>query len=174
MNKFAKLMRMILSNSEKVSITIQEEIDSLKLYLELEALRWDNKFDYKIEIDQKVETDFHKIPGMLIQPYVENAIIHGVIPKENGKGKIEIRISQSDIFIICTIQDNGIGRKKSQASRTHSRHPEHESMGMKITSDRLEVLNRIHHSDLSVQITDLEDENRKALGTKVEIFIPIS
>ena len=111
---------------------------------------------------------------MLIQPYVENAIIHGVIPKETGKGKIEIQISQSDTFIICTIQDNGIGRKKSQESRTHSRHPEHESMGMKITGDRLETLNRIHHSDLSVSITDLEDEKKNPHGTKVEIFIPIS
>ncbi|MBI4947174.1 MAG: histidine kinase [Bacteroidetes bacterium] len=174
LNKFSKLMRMILSNSEKPSIAISEEIDSLKLYMELEALRWDNKFDYTINIDQKVETDFHKIPGMLIQPYVENAIIHGVIPKENGKGKIEISVSQNDTYIICIIQDNGIGRKKSQALRISSKGNEHESMGMKITSERLEVLNRIHHSDLSVRITDLEDENRNALGTKVEIFIPIT
>jgi len=174
MNKFAKLMRMILSNSEKPSVTIREEIDSLKLYLELEALRWDNKFEYTIHIDPKVETDFHKIPGMLIQPYVENAIIHGVVPVENRKGKIEISISQNDTFIICTIQDNGIGRKRSQELKKISKQPEHESMGMKITSDRLEVLNRIHHSDLSVQITDMEDENRNVFGTKVEIFIPIA
>jgi sensor histidine kinase YesM len=177
LNKFAKLMRMILSNSEKPSVTIHEEIDSLKLYLELEALRWDNKFDYTVDIDPKVETDFHKIPSMLIQPYVENAIIHGVIPRENperagGKGKIEITISQSDTYIICTILDNGIGRKKSQSLRAS--RPAHESMGMKITGERLEVLNRIHHSDLSVQITDLEDENKNALGTKVEIYIPIT
>jgi ligand-binding sensor domain-containing protein/two-component sensor histidine kinase len=174
LNKFAKLMRMILSNSEKPSITIREEIDSLTLYLELEALRWDNKFDYTIDLDPKMETDFHKIPGMLIQPYVENAILHGVVPKENGRGKIEISVLQSDAFIICTIQDNGIGRKKSQALRTSSKQPAHESMGMKITGERLEVLNRIHHSHLSVQITDLEDAHKNALGTKVELFIPIS
>src|ERR1035437_1853507 len=132
-------------------------------------------------MDPNVETDFHKIPGMLIQPYVENAIIHGVIPKDastslsmTSRGKIEIKISQNDTFIICTIQDNGIGRKRSQALRASSNQPGHESMGMKITSERLEVLNRIHHSDLSVRITDMEDANKNALGTKVEIFIPIT
>jgi ligand-binding sensor domain-containing protein len=181
LNKFAKLMRMILSNSEKSEVTIQEEVDSLKLYLELEALRWDNKFDYSITIDPKIEADFHKIPSMLIQPYVENAIIHGVVPKDGSnqpdiinKGKIEVLISQSEKYIICTIQDNGIGRKKAQEKRLRSSQPSHESMGMKITSERLEVLNRMHHSDLSVKITDMEDERRNALGTKVEIFIPIS
>ncbi len=174
LNKFAKLMRMILSNSEKASVTIQEEVDSLKLYLELEALRWDNKFGYQINIDPKIETDFYKIPSMLIQPYVENAIIHGVVPKTNGKGKIEINITQSETYIICTIQDNGIGRKSSQDLRATSNRPAHESMGMKITSDRLEVLNRLHHSDLSVKISDMEDDQRNALGTKVEIFIPIT
>ncbi len=172
LNKFAKLMRMILSNSEKSSVTIREEIDSLKLYLELEALRWENKFDYEIKISPEVETDFHKIPSMLIQPYVENAIIHGISAKENGKGKIEITISQTDTYIICTIADNGIGRKKSEELKKNSSHPKHESMGMKITNERLEVLNRIHKSNLSVNIID-EEENGIATGTKVEIFIPV-
>ncbi|HEY4800821.1 MAG TPA: histidine kinase, partial [Bacteroidia bacterium] len=174
LNKFAKLMRMILSNSEKSSVTLSEEINSLRLYLELEALRWENKFEYEIEIDPEVEIDFYKIPSMLIQPYVENAIIHGVIPKENGKGRIGIKISQTDTYIICTIQDNGIGRKKSAALKSASRHTIHESMGMKITNERLEVLNKIHNSDLSAIITDLEDEKGEALGTKIEIFIPVN
>jgi len=174
LNKFAKLMRMILSNSEKPSVTIREEVDSLKLYMELESLRWDNKFECVVNIDPRIETDFHKIPSMLIQPYVENSILHGVVPKEDGKGRIEIKITQNDTYIICTIMDNGIGRKRSQELRVRSGQPSHESMGMKITSDRLEVLNRIHRSDLSVQITDLEDEKGNSLGTKVEIFIPIS
>ncbi|MBI3501589.1 MAG: histidine kinase [Bacteroidetes bacterium] len=171
LNKFAKLMRMILSNSEKSSVTLREEIDSLKLYLELESLRWGNKFDYEIKINSAVEMDFHKIPSMLIQPYVENAIIHGVVPKENGNGKIEISISQNDTYIICMITDNGIGRKKSEEIKSKS-SPLHESMGMKITNERLEVLNRIHHSNLSVNIFDLQ-ENGNALGTKVEIYIPV-
>ena len=174
LNKFAKLMRMILSNSERSAVTIKEEIDSLKLYLELEALRWDNKFEYAIQTDPKIQIDFDKIPSMLMQPYVENAIIHGVVPKTEGKGKVEITIIQSDTYITCTIQDNGIGRKKAHELRATSNQPAHESMGMKITSDRLGVLNRIHHSDLSVKITDMEDEKGKALGTKVEIFIPIT
>jgi len=187
LNKFAKLMRMILSNSEKSSVTIREEIDSLKLYLELESLRWENKFEYVIDIDSKVETDFQEIPSMLIQPYVENAIIHGVIPKEGENGKIEINIAQTETHIICTITDNGIGRKKSFEIKSKSVHSPHESMGMKITSERLEVLNKIHprlssakkkdgglDSNLSVNIIDMEDEKGDALGTKVEIFIPIN
>lgn len=173
LNKFAKLMRMILSNSEKSSITLREEIDSLELYLELEALRWENKFDYSLDVDSKVEIDFHKIPSMLIQPYVENAIIHGMIPKTDGKGKIEIKISQKDTHIICMIEDNGIGRKKSRELRTKTSESLHESVGMKITNERLEVLNKIHHSNLSANITDLEDEKKNAMGTKVEIYIPV-
>ncbi|MEK6614700.1 MAG: histidine kinase, partial [Bacteroidota bacterium] len=173
LSKFSKLMRMILSNSEKTFVTIREEIDSLNLYLELESLRWDNKFDFTITIDPKVETDFCKIPGMLIQPYVENAIIHGVTPKTEEKGKIEIRISQTDTHIICMIEDNGIGRKKSQQLKTKTNQSLYESMGMKITSERLEALNRLHHSELSVRITDMEDAYGNGLGTKVELFIPI-
>ena len=111
---------------------------------------------------------------MLIQPYVENAVLHGVVPKKEGKGKIEITITPKDMHVVCTISDNGIGRKKSQEQRQRSNQPDHESMGMKITSDRLEVLNRIHHSDLSVRITDMEDETKNSLGTRVEIFIPVS
>lgn len=173
LNKFAKLMRMILSNSEKSSITIREEIDALKLYLELEALRWDNKFEYSVQVDPKVEADEFKIPTMLIQPYVENAVIHGVVPKDNGKGKVEVTVSQTDTHIICIVQDNGIGRKRSQELRTESNKSLHESMGMKITNERLQVLNKMHRSNLSLNIIDLEDKNGNALGTKVEIFIPL-
>lgn len=174
LNKFAKLMRMILSNSEKPAVTVREEIDSLKLYLELEALRWDNKFDFIVEVDSGIEVDFHKIPSMLIQPYVENAILHGVVPLTDRKGKIRVSIVQNEHHIICRISDNGIGRKRSAQLRTSSGQPGHESMGMKITSDRLEVLNRIRHSDLSVKISDLPDEAGSPEGTMVEIFIPIS
>jgi len=174
LNKFAKLMRTILSNSEKASVTIGEEIESLKLYLELEVLRWDKKFDYSIIIDSGIETDFHKIPSMLIQPYVENAILHGLVPRKEGRGKVDINITQNDTHIICAISDNGIGRQKSHELRTKSNQATHESMGMKITSDRLEVLNRIHHSDLNVKITDLLDDSGNSSGTKVEIFIPRS
>ncbi|TAL60048.1 MAG: hypothetical protein EPN85_08090 [Bacteroidetes bacterium] len=174
LNKFAKLMRMILSNSEKPSVTIREEVDSLRLYLELEALRWENKFKFFVNIESTIEVDFHKIPSMLIQPFVENAILHGVVPKEAGQGKIEVNITQNNTYILCTISDNGIGRKRSQEIRARSGHQRHKSMGVKITSDRLEVINRMQHSDLSVKMTDLEDDKGNALGTKVEIFIPIS
>lgn len=174
LNKFARLMRMILSNSEKPEVTVREEIDSLKLYLELEALRWDNKFDFTVEVDPGIEVDFHKIPSMLIQPYVENAILHGVVPLKGRKGKIEVNITQNDTYIICRISDNGIGRRRSAELRKEPGQGGHESMGMKITSDRLEVLNRIRHSELSVKISDPVDGDGNSTGTMVEIFIPIS
>ena len=174
LGKFAKLMRRMLSNSEQSNVTIREEVEALKLYMELESLRWDNKFVYSVEIDPNVEMDFLKIPTMLIQPFVENAIVHGVVPRESGKGKIEIRISQDATYIICVVADNGIGRKKSLEQRTRSSRPMHESMGMKITTERLELLNKAQRSNLSLNVTDLEDVNGNALGTKVEIFIPVT
>jgi len=174
LNKFAKLIRTILSNSEKPTVTIHEEIDALKLYLELESLRWANKFEFIIHIANEIETDFHRIPSMLIQPYVENAILHGLVPKEDGKGKVEISVTQNDTHIICSIIDNGIGRKKSNEQKQRSGKPGHESMGMRITSDRLEVLNRMHNSELSVIINDLYDSSGNSCGTSVEIFIPVS
>ncbi|MEW6469727.1 MAG: two-component regulator propeller domain-containing protein [Bacteroidota bacterium] len=172
LNKFAKLIRSILNNTEKSSVTLKEEIESLKLYLELEVLRFENKFDYGIHVDPSIDLDFYEVPTLLIQPYVENAIIHGLVPKKD-KGKLDIAISLEDNFIVCVIQDNGIGRKRSMEMKEKSMKRGHKSFGMKITRDRLELLNSVRNSSLSVNITDLENENGEPLGTKVEIFIPI-
>ncbi len=171
LNKFARLMRTILNHSEKISISLREEIDSLRLYLELETLRFENKFEYRIDVDEKVDLDYYQIPAMLLQPYVENAILHGIIPK-GTKGALEIKIAMSETHIICTITDNGIGRKAAAEMKARSAR-KHESMGMKITRDRLEALSVIHGSRLSVLISDLQDENHHTLGTKVEVLIPI-
>lgn len=171
LSKFAKLMRTILNNSERATVTIREEMDALRLYLELEVLRFENKFDYSIEIDPEVDQDFFEIPTMLIQPYVENAILHGLMPKQS-KGHLLIRIDMDKTHIICSVIDNGIGRKRSMKMKENSKK-DHVSMGMRITRDRLAVLNNIHNSNLSVNITDLETEDQQPQGTKIEIFIPI-
>ncbi len=172
LNKFARLMRMILNNSEKASISIREEIDSLKLYLELEQMRFQNKFTWEFVLDEEIDTEYEKIPTMLLQPYIENAILHGLTPKKE-MGKLVIEIRYQGKYLVCSIIDNGVGRAFSQELKA-GKNREHESMGMKITQDRLRLLNHINQSNLSLKITDLKNHEGLPIGTKVDIFIPVS
>jgi LytS/YehU family sensor histidine kinase len=172
LNKFAKLIRIILSNSEKSMVTVNEDIESLKLYLELEQMRFDDKFDYSIRIDSSVDGDYDEIPPMLMQPYVENAILHGLNPKET-KGHLKIEIFSENNYIVCRIIDDGIGRGKAGEIKRTQPGQQHKSLGMKITSERVRILNDINKSDLSVSVTDLTDKDGTSSGTMVEIYIPI-
>jgi ligand-binding sensor domain-containing protein/anti-sigma regulatory factor (Ser/Thr protein kinase) len=172
LNTFAKLIRTILNNSERATASIREEIDSLKLYLELEALRFENKFVYEIIVGEGLDLDYHEVPTMLIQPFAENAIIHGLLPKK-GSGRLEIKIELKDAFILCSITDDGIGRKKALDMKEQSLRKTHKSFGLKITQDRLNLLNYLQKSSLNVNITDLEDADGNPKGTKVEIYIPV-
>jgi len=172
LNKFAKLMRMILNNSEKSHITLNEELEAMRLYIELEQMRFQNQFQFKINVSEDIDPDYEQIPTMLIQPYVENAILHGLNPKkEAGLLQIDIRLAGS--VMICSIIDNGIGREKSAEMKRNSAK-EHKSMGMDITKQRLQILNTMNQSNLSVRINDLKDEKGLPIGTKVDIFIPIT
>ncbi len=173
LNKFARLVRLILNNSEKTTVTVGEDIEALKLYLELEQMRFEDKFEYEIIIDESVDYDYDIMPPLLMQPYVENAILHGLNTKP-VKGKLTISLSSKNNFLICTIMDNGIGREKAAEIRRTMPFRSHKSLGMKITEDRLKILNELNNSDLSVAITDLKDENNNALGTKVELFVPLN
>jgi hypothetical protein len=170
LTKFSRLLRTILHNSENNVIPLSEEIKALELYIELEAMRFDNRFQYEIIIDKKIDPAMVQIPSMLIQPYVENAIKHGILPlKENGRLKIEI--IKQDSLLKCIIEDNGIGRKKAGEQKSHS---DHKSMGISLTQERLAVINSLNNSNLSERILDLMDESGNARGTKVEIYIPIN
>lgn len=171
LNKFARLMRMILNNSEKQSVTLREEIDAIKLYVELEQMRFNNKFKFTCTIDENIDLDYEEIPTMLIQPYIENAILHGLTPSAH-EGLLELNIIYKGNFLVCSVTDNGIGRKKSQEMRK-DRAKEHRSLGMKISKERLRLLNQINQSSLSLKIHDLQNQNNEAAGTKVEIFVPI-
>lgn len=171
LNKFAKLIRIILNNSEKPTVTINEDIEALSLYLELEKMRFDNKFDYKITIDESIDGDYDEIPPMLIQPYLENAILHGINPKE-GNGQINISIKVVNQFIKISIADDGIGREKSKAIQSLQPAARHKSLGMKITKDRVRILNTLHQSNLNVNIIDLYNDKNEAIGTQVDLFIP--
>ncbi|MCC6371242.1 MAG: histidine kinase [Bacteroidia bacterium] len=173
LNKFARLVRIILNNSERPTVTVGDDIEALKLYLELEQMRFEEKFEYEITIAPNVDPDYDIMPPLLMQPYVENAILHGLNPKP-VKGKLTIHLESKNNFLICTITDNGIGRDKAAEIRRTMPLKNYKSLGMKITEDRLKILNEINNSQLSVTITDLKDANNQALGTRVQLFVPLS
>lgn len=173
LNKFARLVRLILNNSDKPTVTIEEDLEALKLYLELEQMRFEGQFDYEIIVDENVDLDYDIMPPLLMQPYVENAIIHGLNTKPD-KGKLTIRLSSENNFLICTISDNGIGREKAAEIKRTMPYKKHQSMGMKITEERLKILNEINNSKLSVTITDLKSPGGEALGTQVQLFVPLN
>jgi ligand-binding sensor domain-containing protein len=168
--KFSHLMRMVLANSTASLITLKDELKALTYYIDLEQLRFDNKFDYEIIRDPKIDEEFVEIPPLLFQPYVENAIIHGLVnsPKH---GKIEIHIKHAAKgTLLCSIKDNGIGREKAIAIRNESgikRQPK----GMVITQERIEIFNKQNNRNFSVRITDLKDDHGEPAGTKVEFTI---
>lgn len=171
LSKFARLVRIILNNSDKPTVTVEEDLEALKLYLELEQMRFEEKFVYEVVIDPSVDTDYDIMPPMLMQPYVENAILHGLNPSPK-KGKLIIHLSAKNNFLICTITDNGIGREKAAEIKRTMPAAKHKSLGMKITEDRLKILNEINNSQLSVTITDLKEGN-ESKGTQVQLFIPL-
>lgn len=173
LSKFAKLIRMILDNSTRQAVLLADELQSLRLYLDLEQVRFSGKFGYDIDVDDNVEDDLISVPPMLIQPFVENAILHGLMHKE-GKGMIKIHlIDNGDNTLTCTITDNGIGRKAAAAYNSEHRDKAHKSIGMQLTRDRLQDLNSAVSPQFTCQITDLEDEAGNALGTQVTIVLPI-
>lgn len=164
---FSKLMRNILDLSKHEVITLEKEIATLKLYMELEALRLENKFDYTITLDKNIEPDLVKIPPLIIQPFVENAIWHGLHNKKEN-GHIFIRVDEKDKNMLSvTVEDNGIGRTASGAMKKQQLN--HKSYGIEITMNRLQLLNE-HNG---VEVIDLYNSENVATGTRVEIKINI-
>jgi ligand-binding sensor domain-containing protein len=169
LSKFSQLMRLILTNSRETSIPVRDEIKALAHYMDIERLRFDNKFDYSIEVDKNIDQEFMEIPPMVIQPFIENAILHGLVHKP-GKGHISLEMRLSDSFIFCTIEDDGIGREKAQEIKDNS-GIRRESRGMLITRERLEILNKQNKEKFAVNIVDLYDEGGDPAGTRVELNI---
>ena len=172
MTKFASLIRKTLENSQHTAITIKEELDTLHLYLELEALRFKEKFEWEIRVDDEIDTLAYKIPTMLIQPYVENAITHGLMHKDNGKGYLKVDLQLEPQQILCTIEDNGIGRAKANEIK-QQKERNHHSMGTTFTESRLKLVNELYGNSMKVVYTDLVDERGEAAGTRVQVNIPI-
>jgi tetratricopeptide (TPR) repeat protein len=171
LTKFASLMRRVLENSQHTSVPLRDELDALNLYLDLEMIRFKDKFEYEITVDEEIDTLLYKVPTMLIQPYVENSICHGVIPGEH-KGSVKVDLKLDSEYILCTIEDNGIGRDAAQEKK-RAGDKNHNSLGTQIVSSRLDLVNALYGTSLKTTYTDLRNENGEPTGTRVEIQIPI-
>lgn len=170
LSKFSRLIRSFLETSHQASITLQQELELLRSYMEMEALRFRNKFSYEIRVDQALEASLINIPSMLIQPYVENAIWHGIQHK-SGSGMICISVSHvKDGVLKCSIEDNGIGRRKAKEVEAQS-DTQHHSVGMTITRQRLELINQKLRDGVSVNLIDLAENDPDCSGTIVELTI---
>jgi hypothetical protein len=162
--KFSKLIRSILENSKLKEIPLEKEIEAIQLYVDLELLRFDNKFDFQVRIDESINRENTQIPPLILQPFVENAIWHGLM-KKKGRGQItiDIKAKNSDILFVA-IEDNGVGRESANEQNTVL-HEKGKSFGMQITADRINALNK---KDNNIKIVDLYDSEKKAAGTRVE------
>ena len=170
LTKFSKLVRMILQNSQAASITLESELESLDLYLNLEALRFNYHFDYKISVPKDMDISALQVPPLILQPYVENAIWHGLMHKEE-KGQLDVEVSEEDNHLNFKITDNGVGRDKAAALASKSA-TKHKSMGLRITADRIAMLHKSTTLTSPVTINDLVDADGGAAGTEVIIKMP--
>ncbi|HCS21792.1 MAG TPA: hypothetical protein DIW47_14750 [Bacteroidetes bacterium] len=168
LNKFATLLRKVLENSEKESITLSEECEWLNLYLELEKLRFGDDFSYQINMDQINEPYTILVPTMLLQPFVENAVKHGLLHKQGIK-RLEIEFSEDENGMLCLITDNGVGRKKASTFRKSGK--EHKSFATGAILRRISMLNASGKYAIQLDIEDLEYPNGKAAGTQVRLVI---
>ncbi len=172
MGNFTYLTRQILSVSGKKKITLNVETEILTKYLELEKMRFNTNFEFAITIGSTIDEDYHQLPPMLIQPFVENSIKHGLMHKEGSKKiSIHFELSQNEDYIVCTVIDNGIGREKSAAIKSQSVSA-HSSFSITAIEQRLQLLNTNLQLAQLINYTDVLTNN-KVEGTKVEIFIPL-
>ncbi|HEV9036526.1 MAG TPA: histidine kinase [Puia sp.] len=169
---FARLIRATLHNSSRNFISLADEVDYLSTYLSLEKLRFKEKMDYKVEIDPSIDMELFVIPPMLIQPFVENSMRHGLRHKTDGTGSILILFKRSDEKLMVIVEDNGIGRKKAAAYKT-GEHIEYQSKGMSLTADRIRMMNVKYRDSIHVEVRDMEDGNGRAAGTRVTLEFPV-
>ena len=168
LTKFSRLIRLILENSKNEFIPLEKELETMKLYLLMESLRFKNQFEYNISIDENTDEQYVRVPPLIIQPYAENAIWHGLMHQDK-KGRLDIIIKMGTNFLHIEILDNGIGRDKA-AQLNSKKSNEQKSYGMEITSKRITSL----HPDNRIEITDLKNDVGQPAGTRVTIFISIS
>ena len=172
LTKFAKLIRLMLENSEKPTVSLDNELAMLESYIQLEALTNKGKISYKITVDPELDLESIHIPSMVLQPFIENAIWHGLMHKKDEKGHIKINIKEEEDLLKCAIEDNGIGREKALELKK-SAVLKNKSMGVSITNKRLQLLNQKELREM-IRFTDLKDPSDQPTGTRVDVLIPIS
>lgn len=170
LNKFARLIRTILDSSRNELLPLAKDLEALQLYIDLQQLRFNNKFRYETIIDPVLMNGDYKVPSLVIQPYVENAIEHGIAHSERDDLKLTVKACLAGDFIRYTIEDNGIGTVQSSAYNRKNR-PYHKSVGLKITEDRVHMFNGPESSADDIVITDLYDKPGQPAGTRVSIKI---
>ena len=168
LSSYSKLMRNVMENSNKDFISLSKEIEQMKEYLDLEYMRFHDKFDYKIEVDETLDTDTILIPNMLIQPQLENAIWHGLRYKEGNSGLLILSIKANGNTLYILIDDNGIGLTKSQDLKT-KHQKEHHSRGLTNTQERINLLNSLYNQNISISINEKE-----GLENGVRVIIQLS
>ena len=167
LSEFALLMRLVLENSQEDFIPLQKEQEILSLYLKLEHYRFRDKFDYEIKVDENLNAEAIQIPPMLIQPYIENAVWHGLRYKSE-KGKLLLHFYRENGNLVAEITDNGVGRQRSSELKTENQK-KHNSTGLKNIEERLAIINKVYQSDYRVQIEDRENN-----GTRVSVYLPVT
>ncbi len=172
LSKFSKLIRMVLENSRSERVTLQNELDTLRLYLDMETMRFKQKLTYRIIVEPGIDAQFLELPPLLIQPYVENAIWHGLMHQPQG-GTVIVSVAQPhDDRITITIADDGVGRARAAALKSKSAN-DRRSFGMKLTSDRIALINQLYQTQTAVTIHDLVSPTGEAQGTEVVLVIPV-
>jgi ligand-binding sensor domain-containing protein len=166
LNKFAKLIRNILDSSKQNTVTLAKDLDTLKLYIELEQLRHENKFTAEIKADDALLQDDYKVPPLIIQPFAENAILHGIRYRPDNNGKLSISVIKQNDFLKYSIEDNGVGRNTFKSPE----QKEKISYGIDMSNERVKLFN--NEEKASVLIIDLLD-NGKPAGTRVEVLLKI-
>jgi len=167
--KFSKLIRLVLENSRKSLVTLQSDLLALQLYLEIEQLRFGDKLTYCITVASAIDQETEKIPALLIQPFVENAIWHGLMQKTQG-GHILINVEKDAAGLVIGIQDDGIGR--ARAAKENAGKNDRESYGMKITTERMAIINKMYAINSTVVVEDIMIAGDNPAGTKVTLRIP--
>jgi ligand-binding sensor domain-containing protein len=172
LQRFSKLIRLVLENSRLERIPLSNEVEALKLYMMMEGMRFKEKLTFDIQIDPDIDDEMVTIPPLLLQPFIENAIWHGLMHKVEG-GTIWLKITQpKDNIIHAEITDNGIGRAAAAVIKSKSA-TQQKSFGMKVTGERIAAINQIYNTQTKVEVIDLTDEKGVANGTKVIVEIPV-
>jgi len=172
LNKFAKLIRKILESSRTDSVSLQEELETIELYMNIENIRFNESINFKTICPGTLNTSSTKLPGLILQPFIENALWHGLMQKD-GEKNILLEVSQVENSLCLSITDNGIGREKAR-EKSEKKSFKKESLGIQFAQERLNYFNRKHSTNYSFSILDLQNENNEACGTKVIFNFAIS